>query len=62
MTSTFSLNPPVTPEVGDSVTYDEATLESMTKTDLISLAGELGVEGITSKSTKAEIITAILSR
>lgn len=34
----------------------------MLKADLLSLANELGVEGVTSKNTKAEIITAILNR
>lgn len=34
----------------------------MLKADLLSLANKLGVEGVTSKNTKAEIITAILNR
>lgn len=42
-------------------TYDEATLEAMTKTQLLALASELGVESVSSKSTKAAIVTAITS-
>lgn len=57
MSSTFSLSR----NEGDGVTYDEATLEAMTKTQLLDLASELGVEGISSKSLKADIITAILN-
>lgn len=33
----------------------------MTKAELIVVAEELGIEGLTSKSTKAEIIEAILN-
>lgn len=33
----------------------------MTKTQLLDLASELGVEGMSSKSLKADIITAILN-
>ena len=43
-------------------TYSEAELTALTKAQLISLANELGVEGVSSKSTKVEIITAILNR
>lgn len=32
----------------------------MTKQELLDLAEELGVEGVSSSNTKAEIITAIL--
>ena len=58
MTSTLSLSD----DEGDGVTYDEATLEAMTKAQLLDLASELGVEGVTSSQTKAVIIAAILSR
>lgn len=33
----------------------------MTKSDLLVLASELGVEGLTTKTLKADIITAILN-
>lgn len=44
---------------GDTA-YDEATLEAKTKAQLIDLASELGVEGISSKSLKSDIIASIL--
>lgn len=42
-------------------TLSEEELNTLTKAQLISYANELGIEGINSKSTKAEIITAILN-
>lgn len=36
-------------------------LNSLTKAQLISYANELGIEGINSKSTKADIISQILN-
>lgn len=39
----------------------ESELNSLTKTNLLAYANELGIEGINSKSTKAEIISAILN-
>ena len=41
--------------------YTEDELNAMTKAELLVVAEELGIEGLTSKTTKAEIITAILS-
>ena len=41
--------------------YTEEALTAMTKDTLLALAEELGVEGVTSGNTKAEIIAAILS-
>ena len=42
--------------------YSEDELNALTKTQLLALASELGVEGVSSKTTKAEIVTAILNR
>ena len=39
----------------------EDELNSLTKTKLLAYANELGIEGLNSKSTKADIITAILN-
>lgn len=39
----------------------EDELNSLTKAKLLEYANELGIEGINSKSTKAEIISAILN-
>lgn len=41
--------------------YTEDELNSMTKDQLLVIAGELGIEGITSKTVKADIIQAILN-
>lgn len=43
-------------------TYSEEELNALTKAQLLVVASELGVESVTSKNTKAEIITAILNR
>ena len=40
---------------------NEEELNSLTKTQLLAYANELGIEGINSKTTKADIITAILN-
>lgn len=42
--------------------YSESELNALTKTQLLTLASELGVEGVSSKTTKADIVTAILNR
>ena len=42
--------------------YSEEELNALTKAQLLVVANELGVEGVSSKSTKAEIVTAILNR
>lgn len=34
----------------------------MTKAQLLTLAGELGVEGVSNSNLKAEIVSAILNR
>ena len=45
----------------DSPTYTKSELEAMTKTELLALASELGISGISSSNLKAEIIEAILN-
>lgn len=42
--------------------YSEAELNSLTKAQLISLAKELSVEGVSSSMLKADIVSAILNR
>ena len=42
--------------------YSEEELSTMTKANLLVLANELGVEGVSSNNTKVEIISAILNR
>lgn len=42
--------------------YTEAELNAMTKAQLLSLAAELGVEGVSMSNLKAEIVSAILNR
>ena len=42
--------------------YSEAELNAMTKSQLLSLARELGVEGVSTANLKAEIVAAILNR
>ena len=42
--------------------YSESELNALTKTQLLTLASELGVEGVSSKTNKADIVTAILNR
>ena len=42
--------------------YSEAELNAMTKAQLLSLAKELGVEGVSTSNLKAEIVAAILNR
>ena len=41
--------------------YSEEELSALTKAQLLSLAETLGVTGVSSSNTKAEIITAILA-
>lgn len=42
--------------------YSEAELNAMTKAQLLSLAKELGVEGVSTANLKADIVAAILNR
>jgi len=43
-------------------TYSEGELNAMTKAELLALAEDLGVEGLTMNNLKADIVTAIMNR
>ena len=43
-------------------TYSEGELNAMTKAELLVLAEELGVEGVSMSNLKADIVSAILNR
>ena len=43
-------------------TYSEDELNALTKAELLVLADELGVEGVSKSNLKAEIVAAILNR
>lgn len=49
-------------DVDKDGSYSEDELNALTKAELLALATELGVEGVNSKSVKADIVTAILNR
>ena len=49
-------------DVNNDGTYSEDELNALTKTELLALANSLGVEGVSTKSLKADIVTAILNR
>ena len=49
-------------DIDEDGSYSEEELASLNKTQLLSLANELGVEGVSSSMLKADIITAILNR
>lgn len=42
--------------------YSEAELNALTKAQLLDLASELGVEGVSMANLKADIVSAILNR
>lgn len=42
--------------------YSEGELNAMTKAELLVLASELGVEGVSMSNLKADIVSAILNR
>lgn len=42
--------------------YSEEELTALTKAQLLALANELGVEGVSSSMLKADMISAILNR
>lgn len=43
-------------------TYSEDELNALTKAQLLVLAEELGVEGVSMSNLKADIVSAILNR
>lgn len=43
-------------------TYSEVELNALTKAQLLDLANELGVEGVSLSMLKAEMVSAILNR
>ena len=43
-------------------TYSEGELNALTKAELLTLANELGVEGVSTANLKADIVSAILNR
>ena len=49
-------------DVDNDGTYSEDELNALTKPELLALANDLGVEGVSTKSLKADIVTAILNR
>ena len=49
-------------DVDNDGTYSEDELNALTKAELLALANDLGVEGVSTKSIKADIVTAILNR
>lgn len=42
--------------------YSEAELNALTKAQLLDLANELGVEGVSMTMLKADMVSAILNR
>lgn len=42
--------------------YSEEELNALTKAQLLTLANELGVEGVSSSMLKADMVSAILNR
>jgi hypothetical protein len=42
--------------------YTEGELNAMTKAELLALAEELGLDGLSMNNLKAEIVSAILNR
>lgn len=49
-------------DTDDNGSYSESELNALTKAQLLTLAGELGVEGVSSSMLKADIVSAILNR
>ena len=43
-------------------TYSESELNALTKAQLLALASELGVEGVSNSNLKAEIVSAIMNK
>ena len=49
-------------DIDEDGSYNESELNALTKAQLIALAGDLGVEGVSSSMLKADIVSAILNR
>ena len=49
-------------DVDNDGTYSDDELNALTKAQLLDLANELGVEGVSLSMLKAEMISAILNR
>ena len=49
-------------DVDDNGEYSEDELTALTKAELLVLADELGVEGVSMSMLKADIVSAILNR
>ena len=49
-------------DLNNDGSYSEGELNAMTKAQLLVLANELGVEGVSSADLKADIVSAILNR
>lgn len=49
-------------DTNEDGSYSEEELNALTKAQLLVIANELGVEGVSSSNLKADIVSAILNR
>ena len=49
-------------DLDEDGSYSEEELNALTKAQLLALAKELGVEGVSSNNLKADIVSAIMNR